>query len=119
MRAAYALEALVEMAAGADDRAPGGAVTLELCGSWDHEPPCPEAPHHTGTERAGIRLRVRVLFAVDPARETAVRERIEAALATGHLVGPDGVTSEWRLVSTADSPVLAAESDHADRLRRG
>ena len=119
MRAACALEALLVMADGADDRAPGGAVTLALCGDWDHAPPCPDAPHHTRTERAGSRLDVRVLFAVDPGREAAVRERIEAALATGRLVGPDGVTSEWRLTSIADSPVRATESDQAERLRRG
>ena len=119
MRTAYALEALLLMADGADDRAPGGAVTKALCGHWDHEPPCPEAPHHTRADRTGRELAVRVLFAVDPERESAVRERIEEALATGHLVGPDGVTSEWRLVRIADSAVRAAESDHAERLRRG
>ena len=28
----------------ADVRAPGAAVTVVLCGHWDHEPPCPLAP---------------------------------------------------------------------------
>lgn len=118
MRTTYALEALLVMADGADDRAPGGAVTGALCGHWDHEPPCPEAPHHTRAERAGSELNVRVLFAVAAERRASIRDRIEAALATGRLVGPDGVVSEWRLVRTADSPVRAAESEHAERLRR-
>ena len=33
--------------------APGGAITVALCGSWDHEPPCPLAPHHTRAHRSG------------------------------------------------------------------
>ncbi|GAA1622853.1 hypothetical protein GCM10009790_02170 [Georgenia ruanii] len=30
----YAHEALLTVAPGADPRAPGGAITVELCGSW-------------------------------------------------------------------------------------
>ena len=29
----------------ADVQAPGAAVTVALCGHWEHEPPGPLAPH--------------------------------------------------------------------------
>ena len=51
MRQAFAHDAVVVLDAGGDDRAPGGAITVELCGHWDHEPPCPLAAHHTGVRR--------------------------------------------------------------------
>jgi hypothetical protein len=37
---------------GADERAPGAAVTVAPCGHWEHEPPCPLAPHHVRAARA-------------------------------------------------------------------
>ncbi|MEX5721628.1 hypothetical protein [Geodermatophilus maliterrae] len=43
----FAHDGLLSMEPGADDRAPGGVITVALCGSWEHEPPCPLAPHHT------------------------------------------------------------------------
>jgi hypothetical protein len=33
--------------AAADAAAPGAAITVALCGSWEHPPPCPLAAHHT------------------------------------------------------------------------
>ncbi len=51
MRLAFAHEAVVSMAAGADIRAPGAAITVGLCGHWEHEPLCPLAPHATAAQR--------------------------------------------------------------------
>ena len=66
-RAAYAHDAVVALDSGGDPRAPGGAITVALCGHWDHEPPCPLAPHHTDATHGGDdTLRLRVLFAADP-----------------------------------------------------
>ena len=45
-------EATVELADGADPRALGGAITVALCGHWEHEPPC-RWPHHTDITAAG------------------------------------------------------------------
>jgi hypothetical protein len=42
----------------ADMRAPGAAVTVALCGHWDHEPPCPLAPHHVRVDEDDGELRV-------------------------------------------------------------
>ena len=58
-RTAYAHDAVVILDPGGDSRAPGGAITVALCGHWDHEPPCPLAPttpmqHPPATRRSGF-----------------------------------------------------------------
>jgi hypothetical protein len=118
MRHAFAHDAVLDMDPGADIRAPGAAVTVELCGHWDHEPPCRLAPHHTAVERTGRDVRVRILFATEPEHEEAARLGIERALSGGSVAGPDGVTTTWRLRSTGRSPVAVPENEHAERLRQ-
>jgi hypothetical protein len=58
-----------------------------------------------------------VLFAVEPELESAVRRSIEAALAEGHLDGPEGEVW-WTMTSSSRSEMTAAERDHAERLVR-
>lgn len=116
MRTVFAHDALLDPDPALDHRAPGGAVTLALCGSLDHEPPCPLAPHHTMVDVEGARLRVRVLFAVDPAEETHVRALVVSALAGGEWTYPDGVVSHWTVVSSGADEVRQTEREHADRL---
>jgi hypothetical protein len=116
MRQAYAHDAVVVLDPGGDHRALGAAITVALCGHWEHPPPCPLAPHHTATHRRGDVVRLRVLFAAEPAAEAEVRARIEAALATDRLDGPDGVTTRWQLRSAGSGAVRASEAAHADRL---
>jgi hypothetical protein len=117
-REAFAHDAVLELAADGDDRAPGGAITVALCGSWTHEPPCPLAPHHTAVDRSGQEVTLRVLFAAAPADEARVRALIEEAIARGEREGPDGVRTSWRLLRADPSPVRPHERDHADRLTR-
>ena len=116
MRAAFAHDALLDMEPGADLAAPGGAVTLALCGSYDHAPPCPVAPHHTRADRRADGVVVRVLFATDASREAEVRARIDRALAAGFCDGPDGTRSRWTVVSSAPGAVADTERAHAARL---
>ncbi|HEX4703559.1 MAG TPA: hypothetical protein VH352_15635 [Pseudonocardiaceae bacterium] len=116
MRQAFAHEAVLVMGPDADLRAPGAAVTVALCGEWEHEPPCPLAPHHTRADRVGgDEVRLRVLFATEPDAETTVRQLIQEALSGGHLDGPDGTTT-WRLHDSQHSDVKPDERVHADRL---
>lgn len=115
-REPYAHVATVRLDGDGDDRAPGAAITVALCGHWDHEPPCPLAPHHTAVERDGGALRLRILFATEPANETEVRARIGAALAAGRVTGPDGRETFWTLADHAAAEVLPGEADHARRL---
>ena len=116
-RAAYAHDAVVILDADGDPRAPGGAITVALCGHWDHEPPCPLAPHHTDATPAGDdTLRLRVLFAAEPADEERVRSLITEALSSGRLTGPDGRITRWMVQSSGASSVRPDEADHAARL---
>ncbi|MFD3453721.1 hypothetical protein ACFWVC_16250 [Streptomyces sp. NPDC058691] len=117
MRKAFAHEAVVVLAPGGDERAPGGAITVALCGGWEHEGRCPLAAHHTAVspgEDKGVRLRV--LFAAEPADEPEVRARIEAALAAGTLGREPAPDTRWELRASGPSPVRADEAGHAARL---
>jgi hypothetical protein len=114
MREAFAHDAVLELTDGADERAPGGAVTMALCGALDHEPPCPVAPHHTSLSGQGRRRRVRVLFATED--ELVVRRTIHAALGIGEFTAPNGVVSRWVLHSSTPGIVTDAERAHAAQL---
>jgi hypothetical protein len=114
MRQAFAHDAVLDLTNGSDERGPGGAVTVALCGALDHEPPCPVSPHHTSVTGHGTRRQVRVLFATDD--EPFARATIDAALGSGEFVGPDGVVSRWVLRSSSPGTVTDAEVGHAARL---
>lgn len=118
MRQAFVHDAVVTMEAVGDVRAPGAAVTVALCGHWDHEPPCPLAPHSTGAQRSGDQVQLRVLFAAEPAAEAEVRRRIEAALAQAALTGPDGATTHWQLRSAQAGRLRDDEAQQAEQLVR-
>lgn len=116
MRQAFAHDAVVTLEPGGDERAPGAAITVALCGHWEHPPPCPLAPHHTEARRAGDEVRLRVLFAADPAVEPEVRARIDAALAGGRVDGDR--TTRWRFDGARPARVREDETEHAERLVR-
>jgi hypothetical protein len=117
-RLAFAHDAVLALEPGGDDRAPGGAITVALCGGWTHEPPCPLAAHHTGVRRDGGQVTLRVLFAAAPREEGRVRALIEEALTRGEGEDPDGARTSWRLLTTAPSAVRPEEREHAERLLR-
>jgi hypothetical protein len=79
MRHAFAHEADLSLGPGTHEGAPGGAITVALCGHWEHEPPCPLAPHHTSVERMDGGVHLRALFVVEPEHEGEVRRRLEEA----------------------------------------
>jgi hypothetical protein len=87
-------EATVDLAEGADPRALGGAITMALCGHWEHEPPC-RWPHHTDVASTVAGHVVTTVFTAEPAEEVDVRARIAAALGSGKLIGPDGRLNRW------------------------
>ncbi len=99
-----------------DTRAPGAAITTALCGRWEHEPPCPLAPHHSKAHRAGEAVYIRTLFAAEPGKENDVRNRIDEALAIGWSQGPGGGTTRWKLESSQSSAITAYEAENAQRL---
>lgn len=115
MRQAFAHEAMLVMGEDADEGAPGAAITVALCGHWEHEPPCPLAPHHVRTERVADGLHLRVLFATDADDEPEVRRRVEQAL-SGQWPLPDGIPASWQLQRSWPGVVSPDEADHAERL---
>jgi hypothetical protein len=116
MRQGFVHEAVLAIAPDADERAPGAAITVALCGHWEHEPPCPLAPHHTRVDPVAGALRLTILFATEPSLEDTVRQRINSALAAGSLVGPEGVTTRWQLAGTRVRSPQPDEWEHLDRL---
>ena len=115
---AFALDAVVQLGPGGDERAPGGAVSLALCGSWEHEGPCPVAPHRTTAERTGQVVALRVLYACSPEAEPDVRATIIAALAGARLDHPEARSTTWELSSCVPGDILPGEHDLAERLVR-
>ncbi len=101
----------------ADLRAPGAAITVALCGHWDHEPPCALAPHWVSVGEDDGELRVRILFAAEPDTEGEVRHLIEQAL-SGQMNFPDDFATPWQLRASWPSEVSAEETAHAKRLIR-
>jgi|1186.fasta_scaffold271554_2 hypothetical protein len=94
----YEYNATVRIDDDGDARALGGAVTVALCGHWEHNGPC-RWPHHTATVDLGSgRRAVTTRFACSDVEEPAVRAQIAAALATGSLERPDRPATTWRIV---------------------
>jgi hypothetical protein len=115
-RGTFAHEALIELAAGGDQRAPGGAITVALCGTWEHPPPCPVAPHATTAEREGHNVRLRVIFAAEPGDERWVRRVIDDVLEGGWGLDPEGARTTWRLVSGGPAELRDDERERAERI---
>lgn len=115
MLAAYAHQATLEMRSDGDVDAISLAVALELCGSWQHSPPCP-VPHSTHAKKTGSTVTVRVVFAAESEDVEYVRHRIGEALRTGSVAAPDGSTTEWELSGSSADEVSAAELARARRL---
>jgi hypothetical protein len=71
-REAFVQEAELLLADDTDPAAPGEAVTVALCGYWEHEGPC-RWPHNNAivTDGGGT-ARFRTLFVADGAEEQAV-----------------------------------------------
>jgi len=106
---AYVVEAELVLADGVDPAAVGAAVTVELCGHWEHDGAC-RWPHNTAIDVAREPARVRTLFVAETAEAGRVRERIEGTLR--------GATA-WRVMSIRSRAVADDERALAERLRTG
>lgn len=111
VRVAFAHDAVIAMQAGGSPNAAGAAITVALCGGWDHPPPCPLAPHYVTTVPTAETVTLRVLFATERANEERVRSLIGDALTTGQLAGPDGEFATWQLRSASPGDIRADEQD--------
>ena len=86
---------MLRLSGACDSRAPGGAVTVALCGHWDHEGDC-RWPHlSTILEGSDGTYRLTVEFDAPDSEVDEVDAKIRAGLATGYLLGPDGRQPKW------------------------
>lgn len=125
-RHAYVYEAEVELLADIDPRAVGAAVTVALCGHWEHVGPClwPHNNQMAESQISEFRLQIgepglqsddprlpmrvfRTLFVCEPADEPVVREKIRTALLT---------SQQWRAHADRARAVAASEQELADSL---
>ena len=105
-REAFVHQAELLLATGTDPAAPGAAVTVALCGHWEHEGPC-RWPHNSAISAERGAARFRTLFVADAADELTVRDLIVGALATA---------AGWSVRSSAARPVDSSERELAERL---
>jgi hypothetical protein len=94
-------EAELRLDEGADEREPGAAVTVALCGHWEHEGPC-RWPHNNALAAESTPARFRTIFVAERADESEIRTRIVDALARG---------SSWTLMSHHPRPATVDESE--------
>src|SRR5690242_8420450 len=93
----FAHEAVVALIGRATPAGPGGAITVALCGHYEHSGPC-TFPHHTSVvSRDNSSVTVRVDFTCPPDDEFVVRRMIRQALQGGAVVGPNGCET-WTLL---------------------
>lgn len=106
----HAHEVVLELERDADAAAPGAAVTVALCGHWEHAGPC-RWPHRTDVASVVARVAsLRIVFSASSPEVAEVRARIVAALEQGGLEGPDGRVSRWKVLREAASEPRAGES---------
>jgi hypothetical protein len=106
---AHVLEAQLGLDEGLDPGAVGAAVTVELCGHWEHVGPC-RWPHNSEIDAEREPALFRTLFVCDEGELADVSERVVRALRGAEA---------WRVVALAERPVAASERALAERLRSG
>ena len=106
---AFVVEAELALGDELDPAAVGAAVTVELCGHWEHEGPC-RWPHNSAIDVKRAPARFRRMFVANDAEAAIVRDRIERVLRSG---------VEWRLVCVFSRGVADAERVLAERLLAG
>ena len=88
-------QCILRLEPDADIRAPGGAITVALCGHWEHEGAC-RWPHFSSIEVIeGQYYTLIVEFDANEAEYSHVIKTISSALNKGWLVGPDQTRSVW------------------------
>jgi hypothetical protein len=106
---AFVVEAELVLRDGVDPAAVGAAVTVELCGHWEHEGPC-RWPHNSAIEIEREPARFRTLFVADEPEVALVRDRIAMALRED---------PGWHVVDLRSRPVADAQGALAKRLLAG
>jgi hypothetical protein len=96
---AFVLEADLEFQEGCDPPAVGAAVTVELCGHWEHGGAC-RWPHNNAIDESLTPARFRTLFVADAAERADLEHRIETSLRAAE---------GWRVLGIRRRPVAASQ----------
>ncbi len=108
VREAFAIDVALTLDAGADSRAPGGEVSVALCGHWEHEGAC-RWPHNSRIDCDADLAHLRtVVIAPDEDRAEVVR-RVQEQLRNDE---------RWSVVQFATAPIADDERELAARLAR-
>ncbi len=91
-----------------DPRAPGGEITVALCGHWEHEAPC-RWPHNNRLATSGSPARLRSVIIVSDDERDEVLRRIETRLRGD---------ARWSVLAITAGDITGDEVDLADRLAR-
>jgi hypothetical protein len=105
----YGVDVELVLEPGTDPRAPGGEVTVALCGHWEHDGAC-RWPHNSSIGDGGSPARLRTVVAVDDDERDDVFGRIESALRADE---------RWTVVSFAIGGIRSDEAGLAQRLSGG
>jgi hypothetical protein len=106
---AYVLEAEIELRDGCDPRAVGAAVTVELCGHWEHEGAC-RWPHNSDIDVDRSPAVFRTLYVADEDEQPDIYDRIEHSLRAAR---------DWSVVEVRPRAVAEPEKPLADSLVSG
>ena len=108
-RVAIVVAAELDLTADVDPRAPGGEVTVALCGHWDHEGAC-RWPHNTAIDSDASPAHVRTVVVMPESERDDVVGRVERALRAD---------PRWTVVQFATEPLADADRALAARLAQG
>jgi hypothetical protein len=106
MPAPVGIDVELVLGPGADPRAPGGEVTVALCGHWEHDGAC-RWPHNSSIAGDGPPARLRTVVVVSDDERDEVLERVETALRGD---------ARWTVVSFSTGQIHADEAALAQRL---
>jgi hypothetical protein len=107
-RRGFVREASLRLDQGIDPAAVGAAVTVELCGHWEHEGGC-RWPHNNEIWPDGKSATFRMLFVAPEAEADAVHARIDKALRA---------SDDWIVLAANPRPLREDERLLAVRLAR-
>ena len=99
----FAIDVELALRPGTDERAPGGEVTVALCGHWEHEGAC-RWPHNSAFAAPS---HLRTVVSADAADRAEIISRVEQQLRADE---------RWAVVGFATGEIAAGEQALADRL---
>jgi len=107
-RCPFVHEATLLLATAVDPAAVGAAVTVELCGHWEHDGGC-RWPHNNEIKAEGRPAVFCTLFIALPSEADGIHERIAAALRA---------SPEWVVTQSGPRELRPDELDLAARLAK-